>query len=86
MKTILSVFLFLIGFSLAGQNPQSYELYNSKGKKVSWEKMTKDLQKQDVVFFGELHNSAIAHWLQLELTKNLYMKVTNKLALAAEMF
>ncbi|WP_462281867.1 ChaN family lipoprotein [Salinivirga cyanobacteriivorans] len=86
MKTFFSVLLLLIGINLIGQNPKSYELYNSKGKKVSWEKMTKDLQKQDVVFFGELHNSAIAHWLQLELTKNLYMKVTNKLALAAEMF
>ncbi len=42
------------------------------------------MAKQDVVFFGELHNNAIAHWLQLELTKDLDQ--TRDLQLGAEMF
>jgi len=45
--------------------------------------MVKTLAKKDVVLFGEQHNSAIAHWLQLELTKKL--NETRTLELGAEM-
>ena len=40
--------------------------------------------KNDVVLFGEYHNNAIAHWLQLSVTKDLFEK--RKLTLGAEMF
>ena len=36
--------------------------------------------------FGESHNNPIAHWLELELTKDLYELNRDKLVLAAEMF
>ena len=81
--------LFLLGFflvSLAGQaqKKEAYQIFNSKGKKVSYKKMLKSAAKNDVVFFGEFHNNAIAHWLQYELTNDLNRD--NKLALGAEMF
>ncbi|RUA16198.1 MAG: iron-regulated protein, partial [Flavobacteriia bacterium] len=53
------------------------------GKKVSYEKMLKSLEKKDMVLFGELHNNPIAHWLQYELTSDLYTK--RPLILGAEM-
>jgi uncharacterized iron-regulated protein len=59
-------------------------LYNSKGKKVSFKKLIKNAEKSNVILFGELHNSAIAHWLQLELTKEL--GENHQLVLGAEMF
>ena len=46
--------------------------------------MLRTLQSQDIVLFGEYHNNAIAHWLQLELCKDLYQK--RSLVLGAEMF
>lgn len=61
-----------------------YVIYNSKGKKVSYKKMKKLLQKMDIVLFGEHHNNPIAHWLQYELTSDL--NETRKLILGAEMF
>jgi len=45
--------------------------------------MVKSLAKQDIVLFGEQHNSAIAHWLQLRVTKELATK--RNLQLGAEM-
>lgn len=69
---------------LAAQDFPAYRLYNSKGKEVKFRKMVKKLSGADVVLFGEQHNSAIAHWLQLELTKSLAKNV--KLILGAEMF
>ena len=70
-----------IGYS---QSKPAYVLYNSKGKKVSYKKLIKSAEKSNIVLFGELHNNAIAHWLQLELTKELGEK--NQLVLGAEMF
>ena len=39
-----------------------------------------------MVFFGELHNNPICHWLQIELTKDLYEKKDGNIILGAEMF
>ncbi|TNE64086.1 MAG: iron-regulated protein [Bacteroidetes bacterium] len=68
--------------ALAQQKP-AYILYNSKGKKVSYSKMLRSLQTRDIILFGEYHNNAIAHWLQLELVKDLHPK--RPLVLGAEM-
>ncbi len=48
--------------------------------------MFKQVLKADVVFFGELHDNPIAHWLELELTKDLFSEKDGNLILAAEMF
>ena len=77
----LSLSLFTV-LSLA-QNHGPYIIYNAKGKKVSYKKMMKQLAKQDVVFFGELHNNPISHWLQYEVTVELGTK--RDLILGAEM-
>jgi uncharacterized iron-regulated protein len=77
------VCFFLIGFVLGQQKP-AYILYNSKGKKVGYDKMIRLLAEKDIVLFGEFHNNAIAHWLQLEVTTSL--KEKRELVLGAEMF
>ena len=46
--------------------------------------MLKDMSKSQLVFLGELHNDPVAHWLQLEITKDLHGK--SDLVLGAEMF
>jgi len=85
MKKIWIVFsllnFFFVGFTQ--QNP-AYQLYNAKGKKVTYQKMLKQLDKTDILLFGEIHNDPIAHWLQLEVTQDL--SKDNQLILGAEMF
>lgn len=61
----------------------AYQIFDAKGKKVSYAKMVKSLDKSDVILFGELHNNPIAHWLQFELTTS--MSKAHKLTLGAEM-
>lgn len=46
--------------------------------------MLKAVEGKDIILFGELHNNPIAHWLQLELTKDLNDRLN--LVLGAEMF
>ena len=85
MKSILLAFtLVFVTTTALGQDKPAYILYDSKGKKVSFKKLLKDANESNVVLFGELHDNPIAHWLQLELTKELGKN--NALVLGAEMF
>jgi uncharacterized iron-regulated protein len=69
--------------SFAQQKP-AYILYDAEGKKVPYKKMIKQLAKKDIILFGEFHNNAIAHWLELSVAKDLSEKRT--LTFGAEMF
>ncbi len=84
MKYIWVSFLFtsLLCF---GQEKPAYMLYNTDGKEIGYGKMIKELEKADVVFFGEQHNDPISHWMELQIMKSLYEKNKN-LTLAMEMF
>lgn len=48
--------------------------------------MVKACTEADIVLFGELHNNPISHWLQLELTKELFAERNDDLIIGAEMF
>ncbi len=83
MKKLFTLFAFTFYLFSVSAQKTPYVIYNAKGKKVSYEKMVKSLEKKDIVLFGELHNNPIAHWLQYELTSDLYTK--RALILGAEM-
>lgn len=68
------------------QDKPAYRIFDKKGKIVSYADLLKAAAKKDVVFFGELHNNPIAHWLQVELTQDLFEKGKGKTVLGAEMF
>ena len=85
MKKLILFFCFVSFVTiLIAQDKMPYTLYNAEGKEVSYKKMIKALSEKDIVLFGELHNNAIAHWLQLAVTKDL--KQSRELILGAEMF
>lgn len=85
MKKIIITIIALafIQIVFAQQKP-AYILYNAKGKKISYKRMIRQLLAKDILLFGELHNNAIAHWMQLELSKELGSK--RQLVMGAEMF
>lgn len=83
-RFIVFLILQFVLFSTYSQKKDAFTLFNSKGKKVSYAKMLKQLDKGDIILFGELHNNPIAHWLQYELTRDLGSE--NELVLGAEMF
>jgi uncharacterized iron-regulated protein len=71
---------------LFGQEKPAYQIYSGDGKKVDYENIVNQVIKSDFVFFGELHDNPIAHWMELELTKSLFSVKAKNLVLAAEMF
>lgn len=78
----------------------AYQIFDKEGKKTSYKSILEKAQEYDIILFGEAHNNPIVHWLQIELTKDLYQnlsenqsegkgkksKVKNNLLLGAEMF
>lgn len=89
MKKFLFTLLFLAAGFVAStetmaQQKSPYTLFDANGKKVSYAKMIRKLKEKEIILFGEYHNNAIAHWLQLAVTKDLYAE--RQLVLGAEMF
>jgi uncharacterized iron-regulated protein len=80
--------LLILFYSLdfLAQDLPAYQLYDSKGKKVSFEKMATAANQSELVLFGEFHDNPIAHWLQLELTQKMYAFHGANLQLGFEMF
>lgn len=75
----------LLTLPAQAQNP-AYGLFSENGRKVKYEKMVESVSGADVVLFGELHNNPISHWLQLELTGDLFAARGADLIMGAEMF
>lgn len=63
----------------------AYLLYNADGETIGYTDLLSLAISSDIIFFGELHNNAIAHWLQLELAGDLADDSRNTL-IGMEMF
>lgn len=83
-KILAFLLIVSLSFSSIGQDLSPYSIFNSDGKKVKAKKMLKSLLKSDVVFYGELHNNSIAHWLELKLLQELDQQTD--VSIGAEMF
>lgn len=84
---LLLLFTFIFSSLWAqDKHKEAYKIFNHKGKEVNYKKMLKDLSDQEMVFFGELHNNPICHWLELEVARDLYALRGDELLLGAEMF
>lgn len=90
MKNIplLILLLLMVTAVTSAQNKDkpAYRLFTKEGKSTSYSKMLQELKKADVVLFGEQHNDPIAHWLQLELAKDLHQVHPQNFAIGVEMF
>ena len=76
----------LLAFTPAGERP-AYCLFTAQGPPADYDQMLTQLAQADVVLFGEQHNDPIAHWLELQVTKDLArLKGPGKLVLGMEMF
>ncbi len=81
----LFILLFFVFAAFKADKP-AYSLFNKNGKSVKYSKMVKEISDADIVLFGEYHNNPISHWLQLEVTKDLFAVKGENLVLGAEMF
>lgn len=86
MKIAALLLFTVLSFNLFAQDKSAYKIFTGEGKPVNYDEMIKNLSRADIVFFGELHDDPIAHWLELEVTKSLFADKGKNLVLGAEMF
>ncbi len=84
-KILLLSIAFTVFLSMKSDKP-AYKLFTEKGKSTSYKSLIKDASEADIVFFGELHDNPICHWLEYEITADLYAAKGKDLILGAEMF
>lgn len=93
MKMKIYIFLliifFIMNFSVFGQiSQENYRIFDAKGNPKTLEDIVQTAEKNDVVFLGEQHDDAVAHFLQLQIFKAIVdkYKQNRKIALSLEMF
>jgi uncharacterized iron-regulated protein len=85
MAAALFLLILLTGF-IPDKDKPAYLIYNKNGNVVSYQSLTVQSANSDLVFFGELHNNAIAHWLQIELLQDLSSDTSRSTLVGMEMF
>ena len=82
---LLAVLVLVLGSAMKSDKP-AYQFYNLNGKDAEYKDVLNAALGADIVFFGELHDSPICHWLELELTRDLFSEKKQNLVIGAEMF
>ena len=85
-KTLLFIVLTAFAAMAFKNDKPAYVIYDKEGKQVKYSKMMKDLETADIVFYGEMHTDPISHWLEYNITKDLYKVKKDNLVMGAEMF
>ena len=87
MKVRLFLFAaFLLFLTSMKTDKPAYQFFRADGNAADYDKVLKEAGKADIIFFGEQHDSPICHWLQIELTKDLFREKKDNLVLGMEMF
>ena len=86
MHKIILVLVALVVLQAFKSDKNAYMIFDAKGKECHYAKMLDMTKEADVVLFGEQHDNPIDHWLEQELTKDLYEVKKENLILGAEMF
>ncbi len=86
MKNIVLFLLMFYSLGVSSQNKEAFKIFQGDGKITSYDSLLNACKAADFVFFGELHDNPIAHWLEIELTQDLYKSRQKELVIGAEMF
>ena len=86
-QTILLIAAFtILAFTKVENEKPAYLLYTKDGEVIGYSNLIEQSLQHDLIFFGELHNSAIAHWLQHEMVRDLAADQSANLMIGMEMF
>ncbi len=89
-KTVLALFFIILMSNLiaAQISESSSRIYDAQGNPATMEQIINAAGNSDVIFLGENHDDATAHYLQLEIFRKNFEKYgkTRKIALSMEMF
>ncbi len=84
-RSVLLMFVSIVFFSFKGDK-KAFQLFDIQGKEMRYSKVLEAAGEADIILFGEQHDNPIDHWLEQELSKDLYSAKKENLILSAEMF
>jgi uncharacterized iron-regulated protein len=85
IKYFLAALIFSFSISNSQSQTQAFKIFDKEGLEVSFESLAETAGENELIFFGELHNNSITHWLQLRLLKELHRQ-KRSLILSGEFF
>lgn len=87
-KSVCFTFLVFVLLSFSGHvfAQRAYLIFTGDGQQVDFDQVIRKTNDKSHIFFGELHNNPISHWLQLELTQALFDDHGERLVIGTEMF
>lgn len=83
MKKIFTIIALSFISMVSAQNKLPYKIFTADGTETSYSEMLKEIEKTDVLLFGEYHDNSLVHWLQLKTVQDV--SKVRKLVLGAEM-
>lgn len=86
MRNLLLLLTFLFTCGVYAQQPQAYTLFDHNGKSTTYDAMIDSLSCADVVFFGEMHNCPITHWMEQNVLQAFVDRFGKNVMVGAEMF
>ena len=86
MNRLFAIVCLVLLTQFTWSQKPSHRIFSGEGDSVVYQQLLEQLSGNDLVFFGELHNNPICHWLQIELTADLFRQFGQDLVLGAEMF
>ncbi len=86
MHKVILILVFATILSAFKSDKNAYMIFDEKGKECHYARMLEQAKEADVVLFGEQHDNPINHWLEQELTKDLFEAKKENLVMGAEMF
>jgi uncharacterized iron-regulated protein len=84
VKYLISAAVLFTLFSFTSDK-KAYQLFDTKGKETQYSNLLDAAKDADIILFGEQHDNPIDHWMEQELTKDLYTFKKDNLILSAEM-
>jgi uncharacterized iron-regulated protein len=85
MKKLLTFFFLVATLLTYAQDKATYKVFTKDGKSSDFTTMMAVSAKADLTFFGELHDNSIAHWLELQVLKDLFAQ-RGSVTIGMEMF
>ncbi|MBE8713769.1 ChaN family lipoprotein [Sphingobacterium hungaricum] len=85
MKFVQYILIVVCSLNIALAQ-EAYSIFDKDGNKKTFKDLVKSTDQKSHIFFGELHDNAVAHALQLQLTEQLFKQHQKNLLIGMEMF
>lgn len=86
-RTIVFSLLCLVFSSLTSfaQDKEVFNIYRDSVE-ITYDEMLREFAGSDVLLFGEFHDNALIHWLQMEVLEELHKRRDGQVQVGMEMF